>query len=299
MRHGTKRGGGSLTFGVREIGTLIALLGLALVWSAGVSRAQLSSPNTAGVAMGHLHYHVLNVEANKKFWATLGAKPIMVGSTDVMKLPDVLIFLTKGEPYAGMADSVVNHVAFKMPNLDQALATLRDAGWTVRGNDTYTPQGDRVELFQELTENARFIRDDKQVDFTAERLNRKMTVPIATHHIHLYGPAGHEMEVRDWYAKICGGIPGRRGIGRYVAVDLPGMNVNFLGIHTAVAPTKGRSLDHIGFEVKNLEAFCKKLEASGVKFDMPYTKQPGGFAAAFLIDPWGTYIELTEGLGYL
>ena len=62
--------------------------------------------------------------------------------------------------------------------------------------------------------------------------------------------------------------------------------------------TKGRALDHIGFEVKNLEAFCRKLEAAGIKFDVPYTVRTEiGLAIAFLTDPWGTYIELNEGLG--
>ena len=61
--------------------------------------------------------------------------------------------------------------------------------------------------------------------------------------------------------------------------------------------TKGRSIDHIGFEVKNLEAFCKKLEADGVKLDVAYRKVPAaGIAIAFLTDPFGTYVELTEGL---
>jgi catechol 2,3-dioxygenase-like lactoylglutathione lyase family enzyme len=61
--------------------------------------------------------------------------------------------------------------------------------------------------------------------------------------------------------------------------------------------TKGRTLDHIGFEVRNLEAFCKNLEASGVKLDSPYRKLPNlGVALAFLTDPQGVFIELTEGL---
>ena len=56
-------------------------------------------------------------------------------------------------------------------------------------------------------------------------------------------------------------------------------------------------MDHIGFEVRDLEAFTKKLEAAGVKFDVPYRKIPSlGISLAFLTDPWGTYIELTEGL---
>jgi hypothetical protein len=64
-----------------------------------------------------------------------------------------------------------------------------------------------------------------------------------------------------------------------------------------VAPTRGRVLDHIGFEVNNLEAFCKKLESEGIKLDRPYTVVPAfNLAIAFLSDPWGTYIELNEGL---
>ena len=53
----------------------------------------------------------------------------------------------------------------------------------------------------------------------------------------------------------------------------------------------------MGFEVKNLEAFTKKLEAQGIKLDRPYTKVPQlGIAIAFIKDPWGTNIEMTEGL---
>ena len=52
----------------------------------------------------------------------------------------------------------------------------------------------------------------------------------------------------------------------------------------------------LGFEIANLEAFCRKLEAKGVKFDTPYSKGGSGISAAVLTDPWGTRIELTEGL---
>ena len=49
--------------------------------------------------------------------------------------------------------------------------------------------------------------------------------------------------------------------------------------------------------MKNLEAFCKKLEAGGVKLDRPFTRLPNSTTAiAFLTDPWGTYVELTENL---
>lgn len=44
-------------------------------------------------------------------------------------------------------------------------------------------------------------------------------------------------------------------------------------------------------------AFCKKLAADGVAFEAPFRDVPGiELKIAFLIDPAGTRIELTEGL---
>jgi hypothetical protein len=90
-----------------------------------------------------------------------------------------------------------------------------------------------------------------------------------------------------------GGIAGKRS--NYDAVDLPGINLNFSGGRTS-APMKGRTLEHVGFEITGLEAFCKRLESLGVKFEAPYRKNADGIAAATIVDPWGTVIELTEGL---
>ena len=102
-------------------------------------------------------------------------------------------------------------------------------------------------------------------------------------------------EAQDWYASVFGGIRGTRW--RYDAVDLPGINFNFShNPDGGGVPTRGRMLDHIGFEVTNLEAFCRKLEADGVTLDVPYTRHASGIGYAFLTDPWGVYIELTEGL---
>ena len=57
------------------------------------------------------------------------------------------------------------------------------------------------------------------------------------------------------------------------------------------------ALDHIGFEVKDLEAFYRKLEEMGITLAVAYRKVPAlNISIAFITDPWGTYIELTEGL---
>ena len=76
--------------------------------------------------------------------------------------------------------------------------------------------------------------------------------------------------------------------------DLPGEQLRFSKADTAQAPTKGRILDHIGFDVKDLKAFIKMLEATNIKLDRPYSMNDNGVALAFITDPWGTYIELNE-----
>ena len=81
---------------------------------------------------------------------------------------------------------------------------------------------------------------------------------MAFHHIHLYVPAGKVAEAKAWYTKMFGGVPGKRS--NYDAVDLPGVNFNFSEAPKPTVPLKGRMLLHIGLEVQNLEAFCRRLE---------------------------------------
>jgi catechol 2,3-dioxygenase-like lactoylglutathione lyase family enzyme len=156
-----------------------------------------------------------------------------------------------------------------------------------------TPEGERIELFEDAALNLTFTADDGRTDAVAARHNRPVSTPIAFHHVHLYLPGEAHVEAKAWYARMFGGIAGKRS--QYDAVDLPGINLNFSG-GRSTAPTKGRMLDHIGFEVRDLEPFCKRLETMGVRFDSPYAKGSDGVARAVITDPWGTTIELSEGL---
>ena len=69
------------------------------------------------------------------------------------------------------------------------------------------------------------------------------------------------------------------------------------GLPSTPAPSRGRAVDHIGFDVTNLEEFEKRLVGLGLKFDAPLRQVPNGRTkVAFFTDPWGTYIEVTEKL---
>ena len=300
MQQGKGRRAGFATCSTRGLGRSLAILGVVAFWPVGAVRAQLAAPNAAGVSMGHLQYHVRDVEANKKFWIAMGGVPIKFGTTEVVKLPEILIFLTQGESTGTTVGSAVSHVAFKSKNLEQLQATLAAAGAKKDANYVLTPTGDRLELFKEMTPNVVFTPDPGFGAVAQHRHSVPMTGQIATHHMHIYLPEGEAEKGKQWYVRMFGGVPGIRGTNKYKAADLPGMNMNFLGDtgFKMQAPIKGTTMDHIGFEVKNLQAFCKVLEGKGVKFDVPYGKR-GGLATAFLTDPWGTYIELTEGLAGL
>lgn len=247
--------------------------------------------------MGHLHYVVRNVSENAAFWERLGGTPDQFGDTAVVRFPDVFVFLSEGETSGGTEGSVVNHVAFRVTSLEE----IARMGFDVELLAAYpgvgsvrTPEGERIELFDETATNLTFTPDSGRTDPVSDRHNHPLTQPIIHHHVHLYVPESDVERARDWYAETFGGTPGMRW--RYPAVDLPGINLNFSAASNPTEPTKGRMLDHIGFEVRDLVAFARNLEGRGIVIGRGEAPGPSGLQARTLADPWGTTIELTEGL---
>ena len=261
------------------------ILALCVMWTLapGTAWAQAFPPNDAGVTMGHWHLNTRDVEANKKIFVGMGGTAIKAGNFEVVKFPGVLDYLHQAAgappPTGGTVGSVVNHVGFLVQNVQESAARWKAAGVPVLpgGNGrtdqafVVTPDELRIEILEDKTQK----------------------FPVQHHHIHFFVAESAIPEIQAWYAKTFGAKPGMRGANK--AADIPGVNLTFSKADTPAVTTKGRVLDHIGFDVKNLEAFCKTLEAAGIKLDRPYTKNPQtGGALAFIYDPWGTYIELNE-----
>jgi len=173
---------------------------------------------------------------------------------------------------------VINHVGLLVPNVAESVAMWKTAGLPMQpGGNGRTDQawittadGLKVEILEDKTQ----------------------TVPIRHHHIHYYMAEAAISEIQGWYVKHFGAKAGMRG--RNQSADIPGANLTFTKSDTPTVPTLGRVLDHIGFDVKNLEEFAKKLQADGIKLDRPIVTQPSGGKLTFIHDPWGTSIELNE-----
>jgi catechol 2,3-dioxygenase-like lactoylglutathione lyase family enzyme len=190
----------------------------------------------------------------------------------------------------------VNHVGFGVPNLRAMIDRIKANGFPVVTRAELSAQyevKDDIGFVPDTGSSVAFVMapDETKVEFVEDKT---MTGAIALHHVHFNAP--DVVAMRDWYVKTFGAKPGMRG--SFVAADLPGVNLSFSPAPAAVVGTRGRVLDHIGFEIRNLEQFVKAAESADTKMDRGYVKaaQYGDLGVAFLTDPWGTYIELNEGL---
>jgi catechol 2,3-dioxygenase-like lactoylglutathione lyase family enzyme len=260
--------------------TVCAAVLLAFTLTAAIAGAQPAPFNQAGVTMGHWHIASKDVEANKKLFLAMGGKLYMPGGNPLIMFPGLYINLNLGTEKGdgGTVGSVVNHVGFIVDNVQQRVAQWKAAGVEVLpgGNNrldqafVVTPDGVRIEILEDKTQS----------------------MPIRNEHIHLAVPAAEVPKAQAWYAKTFGGKTNTRN--NAPVVDLPGVQMRFNTADAKQAATRGRVLDHIGFDVKDHAAFVKKLEADGIKLDEPVRKSPTGSSITYITDPWGTRIEIVQ-----
>ena len=287
---------------MKLIRTVLTVAAIAIV--APSAHAQILVAGEGPVVYGHHHLNTTNMAAQKKFYVdTLGGtlKHIGAGSErqqDIIAFPNVLMFFRPMQaPTGGSIGTTVNHIGFSVPDLKPLVAKIKANGFKMITTDSVAAT---VKVTDDIaaaspTTNIAFALgpEDTKVEFVEVKTQK---APIQLHHIHFFGQMNTEMQA--WYAKTFGAklLPANPG-SAFVQDQLPGVFLNFTPSPTPTVGTTGRAIDHIGFEIKNLEAFTKKLEAAGIKLDRPYTKIPAlGIAIAFIKDPWGTNIEMSEGL---
>ena len=272
------------------------MFALFVVATASTSSAQLTAAQDGPIVYGHHHLNVTSIDEHRKFRVdTLGGTPGPFGNSEIIKFPNVLVFLRERAPTGGTKGTTVNHVGFSVPSTRAIVDRVKAAGYPIVTSAEVPPTTEVNDDLAYIADQDTLIAyamapDDIKVEFAE---NKTQAIPIALHHIHFASQRLDEM--RAWYVKTFNATPGMRG--SFQAADLPGVNLTYSPSTEPLEGTQGRSLDHIGFEVDNLEAFCKALEAQGIEFDRPYRELPSlGLAIAFFTDPFGTYIELTEGL---
>ncbi|MDR0781053.1 MAG: VOC family protein [Pseudomonadales bacterium] len=254
-----------------------AICGLFLTATAQTST--LAPPNPEGVSIGHVHLLVPDVAKSRDIWKSFGATEASSGSLQMLSLPGVYILFREGEPNAPSGDTSINHIAFSVPDYADAKAKLTAVGAKIVLDNEANGQ-----VLADLPDGVRFefviIKDQKE--------------PILFHHIHL--ATVDQPALRDWYVKTFGGEIGERN-GMPSAV-IPGGRVDMIAARGGPAkPSSGAAIDHIGFEVTDMNVFAAKMQELGIKFDRdPQRRDEINLTIAFITDPVGTSIELTQGL---
>jgi predicted enzyme related to lactoylglutathione lyase len=269
-----------------------AMCSLALITAAAATLpAQLAAPTSAGVSLGAVYYTVPDVAAHKKIWVEIfGAKPVMVGKTEMLKIPGAFIVLMKGDATAG--NPLVNHLGIWAKDLDPTRAKLTAAGIQT------APKAQFIDLPNAL--RLEFIDDPAGPDAPA------------AHHIHYFVANQQDgLNARAWYMKTFGATENSRRNGgvpsallttpdKWISVDFTAAGGRGRGGAAAPPPAptsnKGTILDRFALEVKGIDAFVKKIEADGVKVTKPVSTNADGLKTAMIVDSLGNDVELIEGL---
>ncbi len=245
-------------------------------------QAQLASPSVTGVSFAHVHLNVADVEVHKRLWVDhFDGALVEKGPLTAVKIPGMFVVFTERPPTGNSEGSVMDHFGFKVRNIAEVLEGWRAAGLEVESEFTGAEGFDNAYLI---------APDGVKIELQEDT---GLSVKVAAYHVHFF-TRGH-VELMDWYIDLFSAVQRARGTHPNTA-DVPGINLSFNGSRGDRAHTQGRAIDHIGFEVDDLKAFCEMLEARGITLQVAYREILSiELAIAFFIDPSGVRIELTEG----
>jgi predicted lactoylglutathione lyase len=272
--------------------TMKRILPLLLVLAAGSTMlAQLPAPNAEGVSAGHHIFRAKDIDAANKFWMTLGGEPTALATIKLIKFPGVLLYISSAAGRAGAPPTpslggnhgtTVEFITFKVKDLKASLEKWKAAG---------------IEPMKQYEPTTLLAPDDIQVRIIEDK---SLSVPIASDGIEMN--VANTGEVSAWYTKWFGAmvISTRNGtLGPFTMAKIPGIQIVFRETKDPIAPTKGHSLALLGFEVKDIQAFVRKYQEAGGKFDgngTIATSAAANLSVIQLTDPWGTSIEVSQGL---
>lgn len=279
---------------------------LALSAASALPSAQLLNTE-APVIVGHYHLNVSSLDEHKKFWVdTLGGTMMKIGTADVVRFPDVYLFLTQQKPTGPTRGSALDHIGLAAPDVPALTKKILANGYSLTNGREPAPGAATAAASGAQPQGGAIAYimgpDGAKIEVVTNR--DANAPPLKHHHVHYINK--QYVEMRNWYVRALGATE-RTGPNTFTdffaGADLPGVGymLNFFrweGDQAVVhQPTKGRVYDHVGYEVRNLEEFCRSLEAKGIALTTPYRRDAAlGIATASLVDPWGVSIELTEGL---
>ena len=257
----------------------------------------------APVIVGHYDLNVTSIDEHLRFWVdTLGGTVADFGDSNVavIEFPDIFIVLRESPPTGPTRGTTFDHIGFAVPDVPALTTEVVANGYELTvgrepapGETASPPTAGNYGRFSYL-----LGPDGVKVELVTS--GEESPPPIVHHHVHFVNEDFVAMQ--QWYMRAFDATLRSGQTDFFIGADLPGVGymLNFFSWlpDEALVGTQGRAVDHVGFEVRDLEAFVQGLEAKGITLASPMRQadELGGIATAAIVDPWGTVIELTEGL---
>ena len=183
--------------------------------------AQLAAPNAAGVAIGHMHINAADVDAQSRFWTTVGGTIVQREKITMVQFPGIYILLRKQDSSGGSVGSTINHFGFFVRDFEASVAKWKAAGLTWEpvtnpqvGQGFLTgPDGVRIELYE----------------------NKSISAPLQMHHIHLFVP--DQTAAQKWYVDNFGAIAGKRAA--FETANVPGTEITMAKAERSASADQG------------------------------------------------------------
>lgn len=197
------------------------------------------------------------------------------------------IFYTDGvAPTGPSVGTGMDHIGFSFPDLGSRMAAWKAAGVTVVEDIREVPGLFKLAFLEDPWGTKIEVVEDRQW--------------LGFHHIHLR--AADPPATLRWYERVFGGVPDKLK-GRLTGIRYNHGLWLLVGRQAdgSLEPTAGRSVDHLGWEVDDLDAFAATLESQGIELAFgprEITNAVGQrLKIAFIVSPEGVRIEIVEVVG--
>ena len=231
----------------------------------------------------HLHLYVPDRDAARDWYLNHLSGTLLFSNERSHHLDfggSYLLIAQREAPPAGSAVSTIDSIAFSFADLEDKLEELLAVGATVLSPLRRPDEGLARATIEDPWGVKIVLVDDAEAR--------------GAHHVRLLAPDPREMA--EWYAERMGGVAEPfTGWGGEDSIRYGSFRLVFGASSSPLAPTAGRTVDHIGWWIGDLERGAEKLRGQGVRFTMEpkdffttriaFFEAAGGVRAELVQDP--------------
>ncbi len=229
-------------------------------------------------AFHHLHLRAPDPAAAARWYAEqFGGQARTVGEYELALFDGCFFTWYRDGAAAGSVGTAIDHFGWSVPDLEAVMDRLSAAGCKRLVEPRVVGDADLKISFLEDPWGAKLeLLEDREL--------------LGFHHLHLVGP--EPLLDRVWWQQTFGGethtynglVPGLR---------FPSMWLLFRASDDALAPTRGRAIDHLGWSTGDVDVAVAGLAARGFEAEEP-VRTLGPNRLAFFVAPRGVRVELFQ-----